>query len=102
MYKVYFQFHPGMYQSNLGHSMIPQAAPMQYLPQMNPNYMPQQVLYNCMGINFDHLFKVMYWNPTQVNNNMMQLELQQLGLVRKSNFIIFFGTELGSKTFSIL
>ena len=46
MYKVYFQFHPGMYQSNLGHSMIPQAAPMQYLPQMNPNYMPQQVLYN--------------------------------------------------------
>ena len=44
----------------------------------------------------------MYWNPTQVNNNMMQLELQQLGLVRKSNFIIFFGTELGSKTISIL
>ena len=51
MYKVYFQFHPGMYQSNLGHSMIPQAAPMQYLPQMNPNYMPQQVLYNNKSIN---------------------------------------------------
>ena len=43
--KVYFKFHPGMYQSNLGHSMIPHAAPMQYLPQMNPNYMPQQVLH---------------------------------------------------------
>ena len=49
MYKNNFQFHPGMYQSNLGHSMIPQAAPMQYLPQMNPNYMPQQVLYNIIN-----------------------------------------------------
>ena len=45
-----FQFHPGMYQSNLGHSIIPQAAPMQYLPQMNPNYMPQQVFnISCIG-----------------------------------------------------
>ena len=31
----------------------------------------------------------MYWNPTQVNNNMMQLELQQLGLVQKSILSFF-------------